>query len=230
MIKIFSLVIAVVILSACATAKVAVSPDLKNRSHEYKITEKPLLTGDKIKFGPYLASKIDRSFTRGSGFTINSYKSERRHQTYSYDFNGKLSWKAVCEMSGKGQSVKIINKPRTSGTVDFGLETALNCSFNTTDQKASAFTLSFSGPRLVEITGSFNVSSDTYRVAVINRVEGSSFALGSPTGYAIYSGNNLIAAVDSINRKGPVWINKQLSDDSKDRVSLVIVALLLFQE
>lgn len=230
MIKIVSLVVGVIILSSCATAKMAVSPDLKKQSHEYKITEKPLLTGDKIKFGPYLASKIDRSFTRGSAFSINSYKNERRHQNYSYDFKGKRNWKAACEMSGKGQSVKVINKPRTGGTVDFGMETALNCTFNAIGNKGSTFTFGFSGPRLVEITGSFNVGTEIYSVAVINRIEGSRFALGSPTGYAIYSGNSLIAAVDSINRKGPVWINKQLSEDTKDKIGLVIVALLLFQE
>lgn len=219
--KILLLVFGLGVLSSCTMAKMAVSPELKNNSFEYKITEKPGLTGDKIRFGSYLASKIDRSFTTGSGTTIFSYKNKNRSQRYTYDFKGENSWKAICNMGGKGQTV---------GIVEFGLETTLNCIFSSTGKKRSKFKFILTGPSLVEAKGKFSAGTKDFRVAVINRIQGSSFSLGSPSGYSFYSGNKLIAGVDSINRDGPVWLNKKLSADVQDRVSLVIVALLLFQE
>ena len=219
--KIVLLVFGLGVLSACTTAKMAIDPELKNNAHEYKITEKPRLTGDKIRFGPYLASKIDRDWMRGRGFSIGSYKNKKRSQKYTYDFMGESSWKAICKMGGKSQTIKI---------VEFDRETALNCTFSSMGKKGSTFTLSLAGPSLVEAKGKFSAGAKNVRVVIIDKMQGSSLRLGSPIGYSFYSGNKLIAGVNIINSEGPVLLNKKLSGDEKDRVSLVMVALLLFQE
>ena len=219
--KLLLLVIGLGVLGSCTVAKMAIDPELKINSHEYKITEKPGLTGDKIRFGPYLASKIDRHWMRGSGYTIRSYKSEKRSQKYTYDFKGERRWKAVCNMGGKGQTI---------GRVGFGHESTLNCTFSSMGKKKSEFTFSLAGPSLVEAKGEFSAGAKNFRVVVIDKMQGSSFRLGSPIGYSFYSGNKLIAGVNIINSEGPVLLNKKLSEDEKDRVSLVMVALLLFQE
>lgn len=219
--KILLSIFMVGLLSSCVTAKMAVAPELKNSSHEYIITEKPGLTGDKIRFGPYLASKIDRGFVRGSSTTILSYKNEKKSQSYTYNFKGESSWKASCKMKGKGQTI---------GAIGFGHETALNCTFSSTGKKGSTFKFSLAGPSLVESTGQFSTGAKDFSVAVINKVQGSNLSLGSPTGFSFYSGKRLIAAVGRTDSTGPVLLNKKLSGDEKDRVSLVMVALLLVQE
>jgi hypothetical protein len=215
------LVLGAAVLSSCTTAKMAIDPELKTDSHEYKITEKPGLTGDKLRFGPYLASEIDRDFMWGRGVSIGSYKNEKRSQKYTYDFKGERRWKASCKMGGKGQTI---------GAVGFGHESTLNCTFSSMGEKKSKFTFSLAGPSLVEAKGKFSAGAKNIRVAVIDKMQGSSLRLGSPIGYSFYSGNELIAGVNIINSEGPVLLNKKLSGDEKDRVSLVMVALLLFQE
>jgi hypothetical protein len=215
------LIFGLAVLSSCTAAKMAIDPELKINSHEYKITEKPGLTGDRIKFGPYLASKIDRDWMRGSGMSILSYTNEERSQKYTYDFKGESSWKASCKMGGKGQTI---------GAVGFGHETTLNCTFSSMGEKKSKFTFSLTGPSLVEARGEFSAGGKNIRVVIIDKMQGSSFRLGSPIGYSFYSGKKIIAGVNIINSEGPVLFNKKLTGDVKDRVSLVMVALLLFQE
>lgn len=219
--KILLLVIGLGVLGACATAKMAIDPELKNNSHEYKITEKHGLTNDTIRFGPYLASNIDRDWMKGKGFSISSFKSEKRSQIYTYDFMGESSWKATCRMSGESKSL---------GVVEFDMESALNCGFTSTGEKKTKFSFRLAGLSLVEAEGEFSVGKNDFRVAVVNKIEGSSLSLGYPTGYAFYSGDKLIAGLDAINSYGTVWLNKELSGDVKDRLSLVMVALLVFQE
>ena len=219
--KMLLLVLGLGVLSACTAAKMAIDPELKMSSYQYEIMEKPRLTGDKVKFGPYLASNINRKWMRGSGTTIGSFKDKKATQKYTYDFMGESSWKASCQMKSKGKTI---------GAVGFGHETSLNCSFSSTGEKKSTFEFTFSGPSLVEAKGYFNAGKENFRVAVIDKIEGSPLRLGSPIGYSFYAGEKLIAGVNIINRKGPVLLNKELSGDVKDRVSLVMVALLLFKE
>ena len=219
--KILLLVIGLGVLGACATAKMAIDPKLKMNSHEYEITEKPRLTGDKVSFGPYLASNIDRKWMRGSGTTLGSFKSEKGSQSYTYGFMGENRWEASCQMRTKGKKI---------GAVGFGHETSLNCTFSSMGEKKSKFEFSLVGPSLVEAKGQFNAGEETFRVAVVDKMEGSSFRLGSPLGYSFYAGGKLIAGVNIINHTGPVLLHKNLSGDVKDRVSLVMVALLLLKE
>lgn len=219
--KILLLVFWLGVLISCTTAKMAIDPEIKNNSHEYKITEKPGLTGDRIKFGPYLASKIDRHFMRVSRTSISSYKNEERSQKYTYDFKGESRWYANCKMGGKRQTI---------GAVGFGHESTLNCTFSSIGDKKSMFTFSLAGPSLVEAKGKFSAGAKNFRVVVIDKMQGSSLRLASPIGYSFYSGNKIIASVNIINSEGPVFLNKKLSGDEKDRVSLVMIALLIFQE
>ena len=219
--KMLLLVLAFGVLSACAVAKMAIGPELKLNSDEFEITEKPRLTGDKVRFGPYLASNIDRKWMRGSGTTLGSFKSEKRSQRYTYDFKGESRWKANCQMGGKGKTI---------GALEFDHESSLNCMFSPMGEKKSNFKFSLVGPSLVEAEGQFSVGEENYRVVVIDKMEGSRFRMGSPIGYSFYAGEKLIAGVNIINKSGPVLLHKNLSGDEKDRVGLVMVALLLFQE
>ena len=223
-------VAAIGLLGACTTAKMAVDPELVKKSDAYKISERPgAFSGDRMKFGPFLATKIDRDWTRGSGTTISSkatptYKSRQKSQKYRYQFTGKGSWTAECRMSGKSQSV---------GRVGFGMEIGVHCTFNSnagTGSPQSKFEFRFKGSRLVEAKGDFKAGQESIRVTPVLKIQGSSLRMGSPTGYNFFSKEKLIAAVDKLSSEGPVWLNRKLSQDVRDRVGMVVVALLLLQK
>ncbi len=217
-------------LSACTTAKMAVDPELTKNSDAYKITEKPgVFSGERMKFGPFLATKIDRDWTRGSGTTISSkatpiYMSKEKGQNYRYQFTGKGSWKAECRMSGKSQAI---------GRIGFGLEVGVHCTFISnagTGSPQSRFEFRLKGPRLAESKGDFKAGGESIRVTPVVKIQGSSLRMGSPTGYYFFSKEKLIAGVDKISSGGPVWLNRKLSQDVRDRVGMVVVALLLLQK
>lgn len=219
--KTLIITLATLLLNACATAKMAIAPELANNSLEYKITETPGLFDDRLKFGPYLATNIDKSWMRSSSTSLKSYKNEKRSQTYAYDFKGAGRWKASCKMEGKGQ---------TLGRVEFGVESALNCSFHPVHKTLKSFTFRLGGPSLVQAEGEFSVGDKTYRVEVVNKIQGSSLSMGVPTGYTFYAGDRIIAGVSRTNSEGPVWFHQRLPDAEKDHIGIVMVALILFKE
>lgn len=222
------------ILFSCATARMVLDPALNTNFDQYKITERPgLFSGNKMKFGPYLVTDVkhswsnswSKSFSLALKSHIGTYKSVDKSQRYSYQFIGKRTWKSGCLRAETSKSL---------GIVSFGLEVGIDCVFIANAERGASqpmFQFSFKGTRLVEATGAFKAGEDgmeNIRVVVTNKIQGTSLGLGSPTGYYFYAGKNLVAAVDNIRSDGPVWLSKSLSPDAKDRVSLAIVALLLY--
>ena len=210
--------LAILGLNACSMAQMAVDPQLNNNFDKFSITHLP---GGGIGFGSYLSSNMDRSWTRGDGITIGPYKGERRHQSYTFDFKGAGDWKAECVMRSQSRQL---------GIVGFDQEIGIECTFAQTGGENSNFSLKFSGSRLVEAQGSFSAGAETLTVVPNLKLQGSPFSMGYPSGYYIYSGSDIVAGVDSISGNGPVWLKKDLSRDVKDRVSMVLISLLLIQE
>lgn len=222
------LCLAVAALTSCSTAKMAMLPGLEADSVKYKITELPsAFSGGDLVFGPYKATKISRSgiTTTGSGWKIGSTKigSEKTGQDYTYQFKGESSWNGDCKVK-KGSS--------EFGIVEYRFSADLSCTFvpiGSGSTSASEWKFSFKGERSDMATGSINIGSKTIKVKAINKMEGSPLRLGRNTGYYFYLDKTIIAAVDVISKEGPVWLNNSLSQDEKDMIGMVVVALLLNQ-
>jgi len=215
-------------LTACTPARMAVDPALNVDSVKHKITEMPgVFSGDTIAFGPYKATKIDRSWVKstGGGGQIGNLKfgSSEQVQSYSYQFNSKSSWDCDCEVSKQKSQFAIVSTD---------LSADLNCYFSEMESgsdSASKWRFSFSGESPERATGSIVVGSKTFTVKPVNKVASSSFAMGNRTGYYFYSGEELVAGVDAISKEGPVWLSNKLSQEEKDYISMVAVGLLLNQ-
>jgi hypothetical protein len=222
------LCLAVAALTSCSTAKMAMLPGLEVNSVKYKITELPsTFSGGDLVFGPYRATKISRSgiTSTGSGWTIGSTKigSEKTGQDYTYQFKGDSSWNGDCKVK-KGSS--------EFGIVEYGFSADLSCTFipvGSGSSSASEWQFSFKGDRADRATGSINIGSKTIKVKAIDKMEGSPLRLGQNTGYYFYLDKTIIAAVDVISKEGPVWLNNSLSQDERDMIGMVAVALLLNQ-
>jgi len=218
------------VFNVCSAVHMTVDPQLNTNFDMYPIKKMP---EKGIGFGTYVSSNVHHGWTRGNGTTINidknEYKSHRYRQPYSFDFKGASNWKADCIKYGKSQQIGNVGA-RLEVSVGFGNEIGIDCNFARKSEEISTFSLKFSGTRLVEAQGSFSNGTQNFRVVPNLKIQESPFRLGTPTGYYIYSGNKIVAGVDKINKKGPIWLSKDLSPDDKDRVSLVIVSLLLIKE
>ena len=218
----------VAVLTSCSTAKMAMHPGLEVDSEKYKITERPrAFSGGDLVFGRYEETKISRGFIKFSG-QLNSLGKKRagtkkKVQDYTYQFKGKSTWNGDCKAKKGNWEFAII-----SG----GFYADINCTFVPIDNGstfASGWTFSIKGETSGTATGSINIGSQTIKVTAINKIEGSSLAMGQHTGYYFYLGQTIIAGVDAISNEGPVWLNKKLSQDEKDIIAMVVVALLLNQ-
>lgn len=218
----------VAVLTSCSTAKMAMHPGLEVDSEKYKITERPrAFSGGDLVFGPYKATKISRGFINSSGRFISFGKhragKKKTGQDYTYQFKGKSTWHGDCKAK-KGNW--------EFGIISGGFHADINCTFVPIDSgstSASGWKFSIKGETSGTATGSINIGSQTIKVTAINKIEGSSLAMGQYTGYYFYLGQTIIAGVDAISNEGPVWLNKKLSQDEKDIIAMVVVALLLNQ-
>lgn len=218
----------VAVLTSCSTAKMAMDPGLEVDSQKFKITEMPsFFSGGDIVFGPYKATKISRGWIESTslGFSIGGTKIAKNEtgQDYTYLFVGTSSWSGNCKVDAGDTQI---------GIVSGKLYANLNCTFVPADDgntSVSAWQFSFKGPTSAMATGSINTGSHTITVKAINKMKGSSLTLGQNTGYYFYLGEKIIAGVDAISKEGPVWLNNMLSQDEKDMISMVVVALLLNQ-
>lgn len=219
------LCLAFVALTACSSARMARPPSLEEDSVSYKVTEMPgIFSRGDVVFGPYKATNISRSWVNssGSGWTIGDtrYEDKETSQDYSYQFSGKDSWKGDCRAEKGHQEVDIVAA---------GFYVDLSCTFEPMDSQASAWKFSFKGDRSDRATGTINLGSRTVTVAAVDKVEGSPFKLAHNTGYFFYLDEQIFAAVDTISKEGPVWMNNSLTNEERDKIAMVTVAFLLNQ-
>ncbi|UCH46455.1 MAG: hypothetical protein JSU95_09985 [Betaproteobacteria bacterium] len=191
----------------------------------YEVTEMPgIFSKGDVVFGPYKATNISRSWvsSSGSGWTIGDtrYEDKETSQDYSYQFNGKGSWNGDCRAEKGHQEVDIV-----AG----GFYVDLTCTFEPVDSEASPWRFSFKGDRSDRATGTIVLGSKTVIVGAIDRVESSPFKLAYNTGYYFHLDEQILAAVDTISKEGPVLMSNSLTQEERDRIAMVAVAFLLNQ-
>jgi hypothetical protein len=212
------------LLAACSTAKMTFDPDLDLDSEKYLITERPVaFSGGDLVFGPYRASRINRSFVSKTAVSAMGFSSKKVEQDYNYHFKGLGGWEARCVVESGNMEYRII-----SG----GYFADIHCGFVPVDNGNSAaaeWYFDIGGETSGTARGEIRQGSKVIEVAAVNKTEASSQRLSQHTGYHFYSHDKLVAAVDTISQEGPVWVNRQLTVDEKDVIGLVVVALLLNQ-
>ncbi len=224
-------------LFGCSTAQMAVDNNLVSKSHKYEISERPsAFSGDKLLFGPYSATEINRSAinSSSSGFSatgIGSYSKDETGQNFTYNFKGSQHWTSRCEIKGGSSEVK--RESSILSGLTYGESMGMFCSFNPAhgnrNPASNEWKFEFKRQDLISAKGFFRVDSKTVRVVATNKFEGSPLPYSNPTGYFFYIGEDPVAGVDVINSKGPVWIEKELNSEVKDAIGIVAVALLLNQ-
>lgn len=220
-----SICLAAGLLTACSTARMERLPTLQADAVSHKITEMShTFSNGELAFGPYRVSAISRGWIKGkvSGWRVGKLKYETgsKAQDYSFRFLGHKSWEAECR-SSKGQQ-------RVSA-VSYGIYVDLSCGIVALEAGTTAWEFSFKGNGVAEATGRIDFGQKEIFVKPVSTVEGSPLKLGFYTGYYFYLDNSIVAAVDTVSKEGPIWFKNSLSEDERDRIGIVAVALLLNQ-
>ena len=164
--------------------------------------------------------ELGQLFQLGVDHWETGYADNETSQDYSYQFKGKSSWKGDCRAEKGHSEVSIV-----AG----GFYVDLTCTFQPIDSTASPWRFSFKGDRSDRATGLINLGSKTVTVGAIDRVESSPFKLGYNTGYYFHMDEEILGAVDTISKQGPVWMNNSLTQEERDKIAMVAVAFLLNQ-
>jgi hypothetical protein len=209
-------------ITACTPGRMASDPRLEADSDQYRVTERPVaFSGGDLVFGPYRATRINRSFVSKTSDSTLGFTSNKVEQDFRYHFKGQGSWKAACIVESGNLEYKVV-----SG----GFFADIHCKFVPLDNKTNSTTelmFDIGGETSGTARGKFTIGSHTIEVAANHSVEGTSLRLSQHSGYYFYLDGNPVAGVDTIAVEGPVWLNRTLTADEKDAIGLVVVALLL---
>ena len=144
-------------------------------------------------------------------------KTRKRARTTAYNLHGTSRWKGDCRAEKGHQEVAIV-----AG----GFYVDLTCTFEPIDSNASPWKFIFKGDRSDRAAGTLILGLKTVAVGAIDKVKSSPFKLAYNTGYYFDLDEQIFAAVDTVSKQGPVWMNNSLTRKERDKVAMVAVASL----
>jgi len=226
-----SALILALLLSSCQSAQMAIPASLQARSEVYPCIGRGGFTlSEQFSFGPYEVSDVHRGWTTQTAWGIIFFERSHTRQQYEYTLQGPSGapW--------QGQAATGVRKSDLKGTVaggdlTWGIDSDLNFVVRIGQgDKAKAWTLILAeGNRDTTLKGKFSDGKTTYRVEGSHKLAGSPMPLMEPSGYLIYKGKKLVAAVDVLNA-GSVTFDSKLSASKRAPLATAAAALLLYQD
>jgi hypothetical protein len=216
----------VMLLPACQMARMPLPETLSAAERMPVSGRQGLAIRQHLRFGPYEAYQVNRSWTRGRdrGATTVATQSER---TKSYRFtlreDGQDRWSVACRASVLMVTIetRVVDIRPTN-------ESALHCNIQSLENRTTAWELVLREQWERPLAGTLSLGADAYQVIGTHRVERAP-PTGSTTGYQFREGGELIGAVEVINR-GAVWLRGDQSPERRSVLSAASAALLLLED
>lgn len=210
------LVVFLLLLTGCATAQL----DLPEGAYPVEGAN-PRVWNAPLAFGEWRTGTVSEGTTRSFLADLGILQAGKADQAYRFTIAGV---RAECH-------TRELTIGREGVFVDptLGRSPLLVCGFERSTGTRSVLALSRTGSAEPSLRGELReLGGPTLDVRSVHRAEGAAFASGEPFGFEIYSGNERIAAVETINR-GRVWIEPTVTAN-RDTLAAASAALLLFRE
>jgi hypothetical protein len=180
---------------------------------------------ERLAFGGYLVTNVDRSFTKGSSLQILVYEGAKARQNFSFYANGDglETWKGEAESTAHRRAL------------DFDVEVELRnkagfaARLSPLDRPGEVWTLQLAEKWQRPFEGTLGRGQHTVKVRGTNKLAGTILPLGETSGYVFEYAGQPVAAVEVIN-DGAAWFSPDLQPDLRAPVASAISALLLFEE
>lgn len=223
-------VVAAVAVSGCASARMRVDPAVSRRAQQWEVDgANPRTWGAPLRFGPYQAASVQDGTTLGWSVPVLGTTLAREHRPYGWRmFGGMAPVDAEChQVELEVQTAAItVDAQGASG------RPVLACAFRVADASAGerTWTLALratgrpsSGYRGTLRDGATGIE---YEVSSSHDLERSRIPLGSPAGFLVSRGDDLVEMVETLGR-GRVWMARGTGD--RDALAAAGMALLLFR-
>lgn len=177
-----------------------------------------------LRFGPYEAVDVDRSWTRGRGGQILSVARDDQWQAYRFTVRRDAAprWEVVCETAARATTVRSVVDVEVGGSAE------LWCRLQALGAAPGTWELRLDARRDAPLRGTLAGGG------VVFDVEGRSkpmagLQLDGTLGYVVHDGDAPVAAVQTAG-DGTVWLAPRLSDDGRGLLAASAAALLLHQD
>lgn len=221
--KTLALVFALAV-AGCAPARIPVDEALASGEFLEAHGRNGWKIRERVTFGAFSAERIDRSWTRGRGFTFNQLELDLRSQTYSFALaeSGRDVLATSCQAEVRRGAIDV-----RSVELEFRNRSRLECEMRSAGGQV-AWTLKLDEEHETPLVGTLMGVGRTYRVEGTNALRKGLPAIFT-TGYYVRRGQTAFAAVEVVNAGG-VWLGADLPGADRTAVAAVAAALLLFED
>jgi hypothetical protein len=215
-----SLLLPIILLSACTPATMAVNPRLADTADVFSLQgHGTRWANSDIQMGPWLVTSVKEGWSFSWGLNIDDvdFLTESRPLRFRLLDRQDRAVDVECrtrinELTALGVDIDVsdIAHPR----MRCGIESGSDRHRLTMHRKGNGFAGELSGTP-------FTISSN-------HRLEGAAFSSGEPVGYTISNSREDVAAVETIN-DGRLWLDRELDPRERLLLASVSAALLFFQ-
>jgi hypothetical protein len=216
----------VMLLAGCQAARMPV-PDALAAAERLSVSGRQgLKPSQRLRFGPYEAHPVRRSWTRGGdrGGTLTARQRERS-QTYQFTLNegDAAVWFVACRASVESVRIDL-------GVVDVhpSDESALYCNLQSSTDRLTAWELDLRERHGRPLAGTLTREDASIGVVGTDRLQGA-LPLSGTTGYELRHGGAAIGAVEVVNN-GAVWLGPDLDTERRGLLAATAAALLLLED
>jgi len=217
-------------LPACRVAHMPVPDELLPGARMPVSGRQGFLPGRHLRFGPFEARDMDRSWTRGrerSGDDSGRRTAEGRYrQRYSFRLHEgeRAIWHVRCQTDVQAATVQ----PGANQT-DLRRVVSLECLLTRPDSAATSWRLALDAMGERPPTGQLAGEGRRFLVEGTEALQGSPFTFGRPSGYFIQEGLRALATIEVLG-DGVVRLGLGLPLVERDAIVGAAAALLLFDD
>jgi len=225
-----SLLLLAGLLSGCRSAQMAIPASLEARSEAYPcIGRGGFGLSEAFSFGPYEVKDVHRGWKVTTTWSIIFYERSHRQQfEYTLQAGKGKPWKGQAATGVRQSDLKGMV---AGGDLTWGIGSDLNFVVQIGQgDTPKAWTLVLAeGSRDTTLKGQFSNGKTTYRIEGTHKLAGSPMPLVDTSGYLIYKGKRVVAAVDILNA-GSVTFDSKLSVAKRGPLAAAAAGLLLYKD
>lgn len=213
------------IVAGCSAARMPVDESLAGGDNWTVEGRQGWKIHERLTFGPYAATDVDRSWTKGRDRVIDELEMNRRRQTFNFTLStsGTPLWSVACEARVRRGEV---NTPVVD--IEFRNRSSLDCALSPLGDDREDWILALEERGERPLKGTLASSDGILQIDGTNKLKGG-LPASLTTGYYIRRGERRLGAIEVVNN-GAVRIAAGLSLAEREVVAAAAAALLLLED